>query len=1439
MKKRIYLMMCLIIASKQSFSALPKETESYSVDRERCREVDVYESRGRYKCEKEAAPGGIVLGENKCEFVFEEVKVGTREECETETEYRQRETGFYNTKPAEKYASDTFEKMQEKERKAAPTFSDKIKAWWNGTTGEEEKNKRLDGKAVKTLSVYKEAARVSGEDPRDNPEITNKYYNKVSENERIAANKAVDKEVLKSINKSANSRALRELHGVNSDEYETFKNDRAYNPYEKPIKVNSENEITEDMKNSGKPIYIKREKEREEDDLSPIDDYNYYYITYNPNGATSGFVPPSIKGREYSFVKVYDNIGYLRKDGYEFLGWQTSPNGGTLYTPNSNLMVYNNLTLYAKWQKVYKTAIGKNITIKKGERPKAEDGILNKSELGNVTYSFKKEIDFNNIGEKNAIIVVKYEDGHILEVPIKVNVIEGEKITSTIEIRFFKNEYSVLSGESSFVINKNEKISSVPSVNVSSGYKFSGFKNIATGAILTKEEIIKINFNENTNFIVVTIQDEKTGIKWFNLTPAKRTTKVTSSNRPELEYFPLEVYVGDDVPIERAVNIAPHEHRYIFKWKQKPNTQSAGKVSGTIRVLDLAGKNDLYDDYEPVNITVLAKPNLEYKTIRTKEINKVIIPSDVVKNNLDNRFEIFITNTIDNTKIGTKEVHLKIVDNKLGREFTGFKTDIKLTEVMKEIPYLSDREVYVGDSVSIDKIVNKTKLPKNYIIEIETPVNTTTSGIINVPLIIKNSQSGSIWKKSTNIKVIKAPELQYKQTRKKEINQNILIPDVVENIIVDSFNEISKERYSIHIINDIDNKKIGKKSVQLKIVDTKNNRTFTGFSTDINLYENLKNLRYIEDGDIYIGESVNVDNVINKIDLPKEYTIEIKTQPDTNTSGNNKKFIVIIKNPTSGSVWEVERSINVLDKPKLKANLWIYQNDKNPEEKAKSFIPVIKVDLNDRFPYRYIIKFKKAGNISNLGNSKFTYTVTDVLKNKSFDVDIDIEVREEIIEPKINKNAEYYIGAYPNIDELVTNINKLNYEIKIVNLEELKISRLSPGIKNVRIQIISKITGKIFNIDVPILYKEKYVDLGELNIEQGEDLNLDIIRKYKQIDKGFELSLRKGILSSNKIGSYDVEIIIKNKDGVYVVARLKINIVENRTFKDFSKIDEFNKVHLINFVDSISDKISSNLINSRITKSNGLWLEQSRVNYKYNSDVNANVNGLRLGYDKLLNNNTLIGIYTGYDKAKIMLSDLSEQNMLHNGLYAGKKFKMKNDHNIVIGTVLDYSNITGKINFKNIHDEKSKYIQKTHNIVVNNFIGLSKEDKISNYSVILKIGDTFVYMPKNTLKSNDKNISLNNTLVNEFYAEWYANKKIYYFDIFGSFKIGYMTGKPTYIINGHSFENVIKKVNAYGKIGADYNFNENHKIGLEGQIKNKDNQLKFNSTIKAKYEYRW
>lgn len=94
-------------------------------------------------------------------------------------------------------------------------------------------------------------------------------------------------------------------------------------------------------------------------------DPNKYSINYKGNGHTNGQVPTdSDEYYQYDEVKILGNENNLEREGYDFIGWNTKPDGtGDDYKKDSNIIMEDrNMNLYAKWISTNDIAYKKSVT---------------------------------------------------------------------------------------------------------------------------------------------------------------------------------------------------------------------------------------------------------------------------------------------------------------------------------------------------------------------------------------------------------------------------------------------------------------------------------------------------------------------------------------------------------------------------------------------------------------------------------------------------------------------------------------------------------------------------------------------------------------------------------------------------------------------------------------------------------------------------------------------------------------------------------------------------------------------------------------------------------------------------------------------------------------------------------------------------------------------
>lgn len=1566
-------------------------------------------------------------------------------ECHTETEWHTR------IKELETYyvTEDAKQAYQEAGKRGADVrYGDDIKKlniedkWEKFNTGnsiDSIKQKNKQELAREIANQMTEASRETGLNyvvrKQEGDKIVFRVVNKYVEAKQ---NALVNEEARKKLNDMASSGAMFKLYKdkdnvPNNVVYERD-DTRVVDPALKPIVKKPGESITEEERKSNRPIWRikeekKEEKEKEADYWHHFEEehhvnkddgyryYTYYSVSFNSNGATQGYTPSKITKIKDSYVTIPYNEGELTKPDYKMVGWNTSPNGyGTTYNFGETTLLSRDITLYAKWEKVEKVKPSKPIEHKTYYQIKFINGdhvtitgdkfkTIEKGKAINYVPSIKVDNEFKFkcwLGSNGKT----YTDDEVKElIPTSsinfLAIVEGgektqsvpkpQKVKEKYNITFTANEHSKLKGTSNLEIEEQTKINNVPEVIVDEGYIFKNWLG-SDGNTYTIDAIKELIPTTDMSFLVVTELKPKEKIK--KPEPKKpelpkkideKQTDEKTETRPTFNYVPLEVYVGDKVSADQIVDKSTIPEFLVF-WDRKPNTSVSGKAICSVNLMNVY-TGTKFSSYPTTQITVLPKPELNYKH-DTIYLDKEVTVDNCINRTLSDRYQVNIIGKVDTSTIGRKEVHLEVIDTKLNRKFTGYTSYITVKEDMDKLTYNTDY-IYVGDKVTLNDVIEPKNIPSKYKIEIIGTPDTNKSGLTLVNLKISNPRSNSVWNVTSNVRVINKPTLIYKNPRRKLINNDILESDVVDKVMVEGDKEFKPSTYTYNITNQIDTITIGTKVVELKVTDTHKNRVFTGYTTDITLYENLENLNYKPDPEIYEGDDTKVDDIIDKKDIPSKYKITIKIPADSKTPGrkitriiisnptsgstwevdrpitvlpkptlvyknprrkhinleivpddvvanklddrykieitnkidiitigtkpvelkiidtklNNREFTgfttditlyedlldlnykpnpeiyvgddtkvddiidkhdipsiykitikipadsntpgrkttkIIITNPTSGSVWEVDRPIEVIPEPELVGkDLWIYQNDKNPDDKGKQFINKITVDLNKRFEGRYVIKYKGHGDISKIGKTKFTYIITDLQKNRTFEKQIDIEVREEVITPKINENTERFIGHIYTVDELIEGIDKNVYIPEITNKDEMMEFRLTPGKKIVKVKITSTITGKVWTYDVPVIYKEKIVDLGELLWEKGEVLTIEDIRKQKNLPKDHTITLRKGDLDTSQLGSKMLELVIMDKDRVYYVGKLKLTIVENKTIEDIHKIDDGTKVHLITYVDDISNRATKKLIEK--SKDKDLWFEQTNNFLKYNLDQKANILGGRIGYDHYFEKQkAVLGGYVGYERATWNLSDVSKQNLFHMGMYGGKELYNTNNgkNKFYLGGVGQYTFINGTINVKNIRNERVSYKQTSHNILANGFIGLSHEYS-KNSNIALNLGDTLLYSFNNKYIGKTQNVKLDNNIANEVYTEIIANKKWDRFNIYSNLKLGYLFGKTHYTLNKAVWDYTLKKFNIKISGGADYDITDNFTVGVEGWYKHHDKSIKLDAGCKAKFEYRW
>lgn len=157
----------------------------------------------------------------------------------------------------------------------------------------------------------------------------------------------------------------------------------------------------------------------------------------------------------------------------EFLGWTTAD--GEDYDFSQS--VTGNMVLTAKWND-YTMPKGKDIKINVGDKFKPEDGISNKDKLPKGTIiETKDNVDTNVPGVYNVTLQVKYPNGDVKEVSVKVTVKQDTNDEKYYNITFDANGGKWIDNKTKKIVQakKNDNIS-IMEAPTKEGYKFLYWK---------------------------------------------------------------------------------------------------------------------------------------------------------------------------------------------------------------------------------------------------------------------------------------------------------------------------------------------------------------------------------------------------------------------------------------------------------------------------------------------------------------------------------------------------------------------------------------------------------------------------------------------------------------------------------------------------------------------------------------------------------------------------------------------------------------------------------------------------------------------------------------------------------------------------------------------------------------------------------------------------
>ena len=207
---------------------------------------------------------------------------------------------------------------------------------------------------------------------------------------------------------------------------------------------------------------------------------------------------------------------------------------------------------------------GKEIKILEGESVEAKDLVANSDDLPeNTTFEFKKKPDTKTAGKFDATIIVKYSDGSIDEVQLKIIVQKQAAVITPIptveaidEIVEFGKTYDLT----------------------------DNIKNLPTGAKVTDiTEKDSINTNKSGNYIgkvKVTFENGEARIVNVKVVVNKSLAETNEPIGKEIKILEGESVEASDL----IVNKQDLPENTTFEFKEKPDTKTAGKIDTTIIV---------------------------------------------------------------------------------------------------------------------------------------------------------------------------------------------------------------------------------------------------------------------------------------------------------------------------------------------------------------------------------------------------------------------------------------------------------------------------------------------------------------------------------------------------------------------------------------------------------------------------------------------------------------------------------------------------------------------------------------------------------------------------------------------------------------------------------------------------------------------------------------
>ena len=587
--------------------------------------------------------------------------------------------------------------------------------------------------------------------------------------------------------------------------------------------------------------------------------------------------------------------------------------------------------------------IGKEIKILEGETIEAKDLVANVDTLPtDTTFEFKEKPDTKTAGKFDATIIVKYSDGSVDEVQLKIIVQKQAAVITPIPTVEVIDE--IVDYGRTYDLTDN-------------------IKNLPNGATVTDiTDEGTINTSKSGNYIgkiKVTFENGATRIVDVKVVVNKSLAETNDPTGKEIKILEGEaieaknlVSNSDDLPADTT-----------FEFKEKLDTKTCGKKGTTIIVKYFDGSVD------EVQSTIIVQKQAGVITpIPTVEAVDEIVNFgknyDLTDNIKDlpsgaKVEDITEKDAINTSKSGNYIGKIKVTFENGATRIVNAKVVVNKSLAETNEPIGKEIKILEGENVEASELIaNKQDLPTDTTFEFKEKPDTKTAGKKDTTIIVKYSdgsiddvQSKIIVQKQaaviTPIPTVEAIDEIVEFGKTYDLTDNITnlpngatVTDITEK---DSINTSKSGNY-------IGKVKVTFENGEARIVNVKVvvNKSLAETNNPVG-----KEIKILE------GENVEAkDLVANSDAMPTDTTFEFKEKPGTKTAG--KIDTTIIVKYSDGSIDEVQSKIIV-------------------QKQAAVITPIPTVEAIDE-----IVEFGKTydltDNITNLPNGA---TVTDITEKDS------------------------------------------------------------------------------------------------------------------------------------------------------------------------------------------------------------------------------------------------------------------------------------------------------------------------------------------------------------------------------------------------------------------------------------------------------------------------